>query len=82
MPDAPDLTARLLAVQRLLRVEDDGAHVARLADGSHPPEVSRRAVDFVAGVTRQKRWLDFVLAGSRASTPSCCRCSGSARTTS
>lgn len=62
MPDAPDLTARLLAVQRLLRVEDDGAHVARLADGSHPPEVSRRAVDFVAGVTRQKRWLDFVLA--------------------
>ncbi|MBC13287.1 MAG: 16S rRNA methyltransferase [Rhodothermaceae bacterium] len=62
MPDATDLTARLLAVQRLLRVEDDGAHVARLADGSHPPEVSRRAVDFVAGVTRQKRWLDFVLA--------------------
>ena len=63
MPDAPDLTARLLAVQRLLRVEDDGAHVARLADGAHAPDVSRRAVDFVAGVTRQKRWLDFVLAG-------------------
>ncbi len=54
-------TARVLAVQRLLRVEDDGAHVARLADGAHDPEVSRRAVDYVAGVTRQKRWLDFLL---------------------
>ncbi len=58
----PAPTARVLAVQRLLRVEDDGAHVARLADGAHDPDVSRRAVDYVAGVTRQKRWLDFVLA--------------------
>lgn len=57
----PDTTARVLAVQRLLRVEDDGAHVARLADGAHSPEVSRRAVDYVAGVTRQKRWLDFLV---------------------
>ncbi|WP_420457312.1 16S rRNA (cytosine(967)-C(5))-methyltransferase RsmB [Rubrivirga sp.] len=58
----PAPSARVLAVQRLLRVEDDGAHVARLADGAHDPEVSRRAVDYVAGVTRQKRWLDFLLA--------------------
>lgn len=56
-----DPTARVLAVQRLLRVETDGAHVARLADGAHPPEVSRRAVDYVSGVTRQKRWLDFLI---------------------
>ena len=57
-----DPTARVLAVQRLLRVEADGAHTSRLADGSAPPEVSRRAVDYVSGVTRQKRWLDWVLA--------------------
>lgn len=59
--DPRDPTARVLAVQRLLRVEADGAHVARLADGAHPPEVSRRAVDYVSGVTRQKRWLDFLI---------------------
>ncbi|PAP77359.1 16S rRNA (cytosine(967)-C(5))-methyltransferase RsmB [Rubrivirga marina] len=57
-----DPTARVLAVQRLLRVEAEGAHVARLADGAHPPDVSRRAVDYVSGVTRQKRWLDFLIA--------------------
>ena len=56
-----DPSARVLAVQRLLRVEHDGAHAARLADGSAPPDVSRQAVEYVGGVTRQKRWLDFVL---------------------
>ncbi|WP_412067617.1 16S rRNA (cytosine(967)-C(5))-methyltransferase RsmB [Rubrivirga sp. IMCC43871] len=55
------IDARVLAVQRLLRVEDDGAHVARLADGASSPEVSRRAVDYVSGVTRQKRYLDFLI---------------------
>lgn len=54
-------SARVLAVQRLLRVESDDAHVARLADGAHSPEVSRRAVDYVSGVTRLKRWLDFLI---------------------
>lgn len=58
----PAPTARVLAVQRLLRVEHDGAHAARLADGSAPPEVSRQAVALVSGVTRHKRWLDWVLA--------------------
>ena len=56
-----DPTARVLAVQRLLRVEAEGAHVARLADGAHAPDVSRRAVDYVSGVTRLKRWLDFLI---------------------
>jgi len=56
-----DPTARVLAVQRLLRVEEEGAHVARLADGSAPPEVSRVAVEYVAGVTRQRRWLDHLI---------------------
>lgn len=57
----PDITARVLAVQRLLRVEADAAHVARLTDAAVPPEVSRRAVDYVSGVTRQKRYLDFLI---------------------
>ena len=50
-----------MAVQRLLRVEHDGAHAARLTDGAVPAETSRQAVRLVAGVTRMKRWLDFVL---------------------
>ena len=54
-------TARVLAVQRLLRVERDGAHVARLTDPGVAPEVSRLAVDLVSGVTRWRRWLDFVV---------------------
>lgn len=57
----PNPSARVLAVQRLLRVEEDGAHVARLTDASVPADVSRQAVDLVAGVTRQRRWLDFLL---------------------
>jgi 16S rRNA (cytosine967-C5)-methyltransferase len=56
-----DLPARDLAVRRLLRVEGDGAHVARLADGAGSAEAARRASDWVAGVTRQRRWLDFVV---------------------
>ena len=64
-----DPTARVLAVQRLLRVEHQGAHAARLAGavpggeagGAVSPETSRRAVDYLSGVTRQKRWLDFVI---------------------
>lgn len=54
-------SARELAVQRLLRVEEDAAHVARLGGRDVPPEVARRASDYVAGVTRQRRWLDFLI---------------------
>lgn len=68
MPEtpAPPASARVLAVERLLRVESDGAYVARLgADrrgaGRIDAETARAASDYVAGVTRQKRWLDFVL---------------------
>ncbi len=57
----PDPSARVLAVQRLLRVEHEGAHAARLTDGAVSADVSRQAVGLVAGVTRMKRWLDFVL---------------------
>ena len=61
MPDpaAPPRSARALAVGRLLRVEDEGAFVARLGGGD--AETARAASDFVAGVTRLKRWLDFVI---------------------
>lgn len=64
-PSAP--SAREVALGHLLRVEADGAFVARVAgradraDGGAAPDVSRRASDYVAGVTRQRRWLDFLL---------------------
>ncbi|MEO0558317.1 MAG: 16S rRNA (cytosine(967)-C(5))-methyltransferase RsmB [Bacteroidota bacterium] len=54
-------SARQIAVRRLLRVEADGAYVARLSDASVDPAEARRASDFVAGVTRWRRWLDHVL---------------------
>ena len=61
----PDPTARVLAVQLLLRVEHDGAHAARLAGGPEggevPADVSRQAVRTVGGVTRHRRWLDFLI---------------------
>ena len=53
--------ARQLAVQRLIRVEQDGAFVARLG-GAVDPADARRASDYVAGVTRWRRWLDFQIA--------------------
>ena len=68
MPDP----ARLRAAERLLRVEDDAAFVARLSDGPlasdtggpapEASDVERRAVALVAGVTRWRRWLDWALA--------------------
>ena len=64
----PEPTARVLAVQRLLRVEHEGAHAARLAGGTGgaaggpvAPETSREAVRTVGGVTRWRRWLDFLI---------------------
>ena len=54
--------ARALALDRLLRLERDGAYVSRLPDGSNasgPDE--RRAADYVAGVTRHRRWLDYLI---------------------
>ena len=56
------MNARTLAVTRLLRVEHEGAHVARLGGESGDPATARAASDYVAGVTRQRRYLDFLLA--------------------
>ena len=53
--------AREIAVHRLLRVEADGAYVARLSDTHIDPAEARRASDYVAGVTRWRRWLDALM---------------------
>ncbi len=60
-PAAPAASARSVAVQRLLRVEDEGAYVARLGSETTSAETARRALELVAGVTRHRRWLDFLL---------------------
>lgn len=55
--------ARVRALRRLLRVEQQGAYVGRLA-GTDPddPRAERQAAEYVAGVTRLRRWLDFLVA--------------------
>ena len=55
-------SARSVAVGRLLAVEEDGAFVARLGAETTDADTARRASDYVAGVTRLHRWLDFVIA--------------------
>ena len=57
----PSPRAREIAVHRLLRVESDGAYVARLSEEGIDPSDARRASEYVAGVTRWRRWLDHVL---------------------
>lgn len=57
----PTPSAREIAVHRLLRVEDDGAFVARLAQKGIDPADARRASEYVAGVTRWRRWLDHLI---------------------
>ncbi|MFN3597561.1 MAG: 16S rRNA (cytosine(967)-C(5))-methyltransferase RsmB [Rubricoccaceae bacterium] len=64
----PPRSARALAVQRLLRVEEDGAFVARLGARASGPDsrrernAQRGATDLVAGVTRLRRRLDHAIA--------------------
>ena len=57
--------ARRMAVEQLVRIEETGAFVGLVADLDREEEVSprdeRQSTDYVAGVTRWKRWLDFVL---------------------
>ncbi|GBD00643.1 Ribosomal RNA small subunit methyltransferase B [bacterium HR18] len=58
--------ARREAVQLLERIESDQAYVNRLISehltDELPPEAGRRTTEYVAGVTRWRRWLDFLLA--------------------
>lgn len=58
--------ARREAVRLLERIENDQAYVNRLTSAGLTdelePEAGRRATEYVAGVTRWRRWLDFLLA--------------------
>ena len=58
--------ARREAVRLLERIENDQAYVNRLMSAGLTdelePEAGRRATEYVAGVTRWRRWLDFLLA--------------------
>lgn len=55
------VSARAVAVRRLLAVEADGAYVARLGSETTDADTARRASDYVAGVTRLQRRLDFLI---------------------
>ena len=54
--------ARYLALEQLERVDHDDAFVERLVSDAADDRARRQARELVAGVTRQRRWLDFVLA--------------------
>ena len=54
--------SRYLALEQLERVSHDEAFVERLAVDDADERARRQARELVAGVTRQRRWLDFVLA--------------------
>ena len=54
--------SRYLALEQLERVSHDEAFVERLAADDADERARRQARELVAGVTRQRRWLDFVLA--------------------
>jgi 16S rRNA (cytosine967-C5)-methyltransferase len=54
--------SRYLALEQLERVDHDDAFVERLAPDDADARARRQARELVAGVTRQQRWLDFVLA--------------------
>lgn len=62
---APVAPARRAALRLLRRVDDGGAYVARL--GADPavaalgPADRRHVTELVAGITRQRRWLDFLV---------------------
>jgi 16S rRNA (cytosine967-C5)-methyltransferase len=53
--------ARYLALEQLERVAHDDAFVERLVSDDADDRARRQARDLLAGVTRQRRWLDFVL---------------------
>lgn len=64
-PSPSSTPARLQAVRWLDRVEQEGAYVGLLAeeeDVDLDAREQRQATDYVAGVTRWRRWLDFLLA--------------------
>ncbi|MEM6648387.1 MAG: 16S rRNA (cytosine(967)-C(5))-methyltransferase RsmB [Bacteroidota bacterium] len=62
MTDTLASAERREAVRQLLRIDQDRAYVGRL-DAEHVDARGQRQVrDYVAGVTRWRRWFDFLLA--------------------
>ncbi len=60
----PPATARAEAVRQLDRIEVDGAYIGLTqtdATEALDPREARQATDYVAGVTRWRRWFDFLL---------------------
>jgi len=55
-------SSRQLALRHLERVSRDDAYVGQLEADDVDARSRRQARELVAGVTRQRRWLDFVLA--------------------
>ncbi len=63
--DAPLALARELALSRLLRIEHEGAYAGLVdgdTDGESDAREERQASEYVGGITRQRRWLDYLLA--------------------
>lgn len=60
----PPSSARWEAVRQLVRIEADQAFVGRMgqADRALEARAERQMTEYVAGVTRWRRWLDFLLA--------------------
>ncbi|MFP4228271.1 MAG: 16S rRNA (cytosine(967)-C(5))-methyltransferase RsmB [Salinivenus sp.] len=58
----PVSSSRRVALRHLERVDRDDAFVGRLSADGADARTRRQARELVAGVTRQRRWLDFVLA--------------------
>jgi 16S rRNA (cytosine967-C5)-methyltransferase len=59
-----NLPARHRALHRLLRVEEQGAFVSRVSPDDtdlDDAREERQAADYVAGITRLRRWLDFLV---------------------
>jgi 16S rRNA (cytosine967-C5)-methyltransferase len=58
------MTGREIAYRRLQRIEADGAYaglVSGEADGETDPREERFATEITSGVTRWRRWLDFLV---------------------
>lgn len=55
-------SARARAVRQLLRIEEDAAYVGFAGEAAEDARAARQTTDYVAGVTRWRRWLDFLLA--------------------
>lgn len=63
MTESTTETARAAAVSELLRIETEGAFVgfSGAEDDALDARERRQATEYIAGITRQRRWLDFVL---------------------